>query len=116
MHRVDGPRFAYEDEGQDEADYADCRVDVEGPAYPPSRRNQAADRRPERERELRAREMGVSYVPLDGDIAVITSGAGLGMCTLGKQRGANATSIPAIGEGRPVNESGEDWILNRASR
>ena len=33
-------------------------------------------------RELRARELGVSYVPLDGDIGVITSGAGLGMCTL----------------------------------
>jgi succinyl-CoA synthetase beta subunit len=32
--------------------------------------------------ELRARELGVSYVPLDGDIGVITSGAGLGMCTL----------------------------------
>jgi succinyl-CoA synthetase beta subunit len=33
-------------------------------------------------RELRARQLGVSYVPLDGDIAVIASGAGLGMATL----------------------------------
>ncbi len=33
-------------------------------------------------RELRARKLGVSYVPLDGDIGVITSGAGLGMATL----------------------------------
>ena len=34
------------------------------------------------ERELRARELGVSFVPLDGNIGVITSGAGLGMATL----------------------------------
>lgn len=34
------------------------------------------------ERELRARQLGVSYVPLDGNIGVITSGAGLGMATL----------------------------------
>ena len=41
------------------------------------------------ERELRARQLGVSYVPLDGDIGVITSGAGLGMATLDllQQRG-----------------------------
>jgi succinyl-CoA synthetase beta subunit len=32
--------------------------------------------------ELRAQELGVSFVPLDGDIGVITSGAGLGMATL----------------------------------
>jgi succinyl-CoA synthetase beta subunit len=34
------------------------------------------------ERESRARQLGVSFVPLDGDIAVITSGAGLGLATL----------------------------------
>ncbi len=34
------------------------------------------------EREKQARALGVSYVPLEGDIAVITSGAGLGMATL----------------------------------
>ena len=41
------------------------------------------------EREQRARQLGVSYVPLDGDIGVITSGAGLGMATLDllQQRG-----------------------------
>ncbi len=40
-------------------------------------------------RELRARELGVSFVPLDGDIGVIASGAGLGMATLDllKQKG-----------------------------
>jgi succinyl-CoA synthetase beta subunit len=34
------------------------------------------------EREMRARELGVSFVPLEGDMAVITSGAGLGMATM----------------------------------
>ena len=34
------------------------------------------------EREKWARSLGVSYVPLEGDIAVIASGAGLGMATL----------------------------------
>ena len=34
------------------------------------------------QRERRARELGVSYVPLDGDIGVLASGAGLGMATL----------------------------------
>jgi succinyl-CoA synthetase beta subunit len=34
------------------------------------------------QRERRARELGVSFVPLDGDIGVIASGAGLGMATL----------------------------------
>jgi succinyl-CoA synthetase beta subunit len=34
------------------------------------------------ERERQARTLGVSYVPLDGDIAMIASGAGLGMATL----------------------------------
>ena len=33
-------------------------------------------------REKWARSLGVSYVPLEGDIAVIASGAGLGMATL----------------------------------
>ncbi len=33
-------------------------------------------------REKRARELGVSFVPLDGDVGLITSGAGLGMATL----------------------------------
>ena len=32
--------------------------------------------------ERRAQEIGVSYVPLDGDVGVIASGAGLGMATL----------------------------------
>ncbi len=52
-------------------------------------------------REQRARELGVSYVPLEGDIGVITSGAGLGMCTLDllKQRGLVAANFLDTGGG-----------------
>ena len=56
-------------------------------------------------RELRARDLGVSYVPLEGDIAVITSGAGLGMCTLDllKQQGLAPANFLDTGGG--ISES-----------
>jgi succinyl-CoA synthetase beta subunit len=41
------------------------------------------------ERERQAWTLGVSYVPLDGDIAMIASGAGLGMATLDMLRRHN---------------------------
>jgi succinyl-CoA synthetase beta subunit len=52
-------------------------------------------------RELRARELGVSFVPLDGDISVITSGAGLGMATLDllKCEGLSAANFLDTGGG-----------------
>ena len=52
-------------------------------------------------RELRARDLGVSYVPLEGDIGVITSGAGLGMCTLDllKQQGLAPANFLDTGGG-----------------
>jgi len=52
-------------------------------------------------RELRARDLGVSYVPLEGDIGVITSGAGLGMCTLDllKQQGLTPANFLDTGGG-----------------
>jgi len=37
---------------------------------------------PDNPREAKAREIGVSYVDLDGDIGIISSGAGLGMATM----------------------------------
>lgn len=60
----------------------DCKLEVDDNAI--SRQPQLVEiyRASLSERELRAKDMGVSYVPLDGDIAVITSGAGLGMATL----------------------------------
>jgi succinyl-CoA synthetase beta subunit len=53
------------------------------------------------ERELRARKLGVSYVPLDGDVGVITSGAGLGMATLDllQQRGLQPSNFLDTGGG-----------------
>lgn len=53
------------------------------------------------QRELRARELGVSFVPLDGDIGVITSGAGLGMATLDllKRRGLSPANFLDTGGG-----------------
>jgi succinyl-CoA synthetase beta subunit len=56
-------------------------------------------------RELRARDLGVSYVPLEGDIGVITSGAGLGMCTLDllKQQGLAPANFLDTGGG--ISES-----------
>jgi succinyl-CoA synthetase beta subunit len=53
------------------------------------------------QRELRARKLGVSYVALDGDIGVITSGAGLGMATLDllQQRGLSPANFLDTGGG-----------------
>lgn len=53
------------------------------------------------DRERRARSLGVSYVPLDGDIGVITSGAGLGMATLDllKHGGLSAANFLDTGGG-----------------
>ena len=53
------------------------------------------------DRERRARLLGVSYVPLDGDIGVITSGAGLGMATLDllKHRRLSAANFLDTGGG-----------------
>ncbi len=57
------------------------------------------------DREQRARELGVSFVPLDGDIGVITSGAGLGMGTLDllKQQGLSPANFLDTGGG--ISES-----------
>lgn len=60
----------------------DCKLDVDDNGL--ARQPELAElyRATLSTRELRARELGVSFVPLDGDIAVIASGAGLGMATL----------------------------------
>ena len=52
-------------------------------------------------KERRARALGVSYVPLDGDIGVITSGAGLGMATIDllKRLGLSAANFLDTGGG-----------------
>jgi succinyl-CoA synthetase beta subunit len=55
-------------------------------------------------RELRARELGVSFVPLDGDISVITSGAGLGMATLDLLKYAGLSAANFLDTGGGISE------------
>jgi succinyl-CoA synthetase beta subunit len=55
--------------------------------------------------ELRARELGVSYVPLDGNIGVITSGAGLGMATLDLLQGAGLSPANFLDTGGGISAS-----------
>lgn len=67
------------------------------------------------ERELRARQLGVSYVALDGDIGVITSGAGLGMATLDllQQQGLSPANFLDTGGGisEPMIKGAVELIL-----
>lgn len=56
-------------------------------------------------RELRARQLGVSYVPLDGDIGVITSGAGLGMATLDLLEQRSLSPANFLDTGGGISES-----------
>jgi succinyl-CoA synthetase beta subunit len=56
-------------------------------------------------RELRARELGVSFVPLDGDISVITSGAGLGMATLDLLKYAGLSAANFLDTGGGISEA-----------
>jgi succinyl-CoA synthetase beta subunit len=57
------------------------------------------------DRELRARSLGVSYVPLDGDIGVITSGAGLGMATLDLLKQAGLSPANFLDTGGGISEA-----------
>lgn len=79
----------------------DCKLEVDDNAI--ARQPQMVElyRASLSDRELRAKDMGVSYVPLDGDIAVITSGAGLGMATLDllKQKGLSPANFLDTGGG-----------------
>lgn len=56
-------------------------------------------------RELRAWELGVSFVPLDGDIGVITSGAGLGMATLDLLQRAGLSAANFLDTGGGISEA-----------
>ncbi len=57
------------------------------------------------DREFRARELGVSFVPLDGDIGVITSGAGLGMATLDLLKQAGLSPANFLDTGGDISEA-----------
>ena len=56
------------------------------------------------QRELLARRLGVSYVALDGDIGVITSGAGLGMATLDMLKSKGLTPANFLDTGGGISE------------
>jgi succinyl-CoA synthetase beta subunit len=60
----------------------DCKLEIDDNGLPRQPELAEVYRQSLSSRELRARVLGVSYVPLEGDIGVITSGAGMGMCTL----------------------------------
>jgi succinyl-CoA synthetase beta subunit len=79
----------------------DCKLEIDDNGLPRQPRLAEVYRQSLSPRELRARELGVSYVPLDGDIGVITSGAGLGMCTLDllKQQGLTPANFLDTGGG-----------------
>lgn len=55
-------------------------------------------------REKRARELGVSFVPLKGNIGVITSGAGLGMATLDLLKRASLTPANFLDTGGGISK------------
>jgi succinyl-CoA synthetase beta subunit len=57
------------------------------------------------DREMRARELRVSFVPLDGDIAVITSGAGLGLATMDLLARAGLSPANFLDTGGGVSEA-----------
>jgi len=57
------------------------------------------------ERETRARELCVSFVPLDGDIAVITSGAGLGLATMDLLARAGLSPANFLDTGGGISEA-----------
>jgi succinyl-CoA synthetase beta subunit len=91
--------LAFTEEG--ELVLLDCKLEVDdnGLARQPALASLYAASLGDRER--RARALGVSYVPLDGDIGVITSGAGLGMATLDllKHSGYSAANFLDTGGG-----------------
>lgn len=60
----------------------DCKLEIDDNALSRQPKMMALYRAGLSERQRQAGSLGVAYVPLDGDIAVIASGAGLGMMTL----------------------------------
>lgn len=61
----------------------DAKIEVDDSSlYRHQMLKEKLDERIENKLERRGREIGVSYVELDGDVAIIASGAGLGMATM----------------------------------
>lgn len=82
----------------------DCKLEVDNnslPRQPELNQLYLASLSP---REMRARELGVSFVPLDGDIGVMTSGAGLGMATLDMLRNKGLSPANFLDTGGGISE------------
>ena len=79
----------------------DCKLEIDDNGLPRQPELAEVYRNSLSSRELRAKDLGVSYVPLEGDVGVITSGAGLGMCTLDllKQQGLTPANFLDTGGG-----------------
>jgi succinyl-CoA synthetase beta subunit len=79
----------------------DCKLEIDDNGLPRQPELLEVYQQSLSSRELRARDLGVSYVPLEGDIGIITSGAGLGMCTLDllKQQGLAPANFLDTGGG-----------------
>lgn len=79
----------------------DCKLEIDDNGLPRQPELAEVYRQSLSSRELRALDLGVSYVPLEGDIGVITSGAGMGMCTLDllKQHGLAPANFLDTGGG-----------------
>jgi succinyl-CoA synthetase beta subunit len=82
----------------------DCKLEVDDNALLRQPELLAAYQASLSQRELRARELGVSFVPLEGDIGVITSGAGLGMATLDLLKRAGLAAANFLDTGGGISE------------
>jgi succinyl-CoA synthetase beta subunit len=83
----------------------DCKLEIDDNALSRQPKLKALYLAGLSERERRALSLGVSYVPLDGDIAVIASGAGLGMATLDMLKRRNLQPANFLDTGGGISET-----------
>ncbi len=82
----------------------DCKLEVDDNALFRQPEVMALYRAALGARERRARELGVSFVPLQGDIGLISSGAGLGMATLDLLQQAGLRPADFLDTGGGISE------------
>ncbi|MHB1134615.1 MAG: succinate--CoA ligase subunit beta [Chloroflexota bacterium] len=82
---------------------ADCRMEVDDDALYRQRQWQDYQESLLDARERQARQIGVSYVALDGDVGLIASGAGLGMASLDMLRLAGLEPANFLDTGGGIN-------------
>jgi succinyl-CoA synthetase beta subunit len=97
----------------------DCKMEVDNNAL--SRQHDFAllHRQALSRSEQRAAELGVSFVPLEGDVGVIASGAGLGMATLDLLRRAGLRPADFLDTGggitRELMRGAVELVMDSAS-